>query len=93
MLFPEARLPRTVQEAVDHMIAALGRDEKELIKNAGEADLVEFHFGLGTAIREAFQLWHGNKELLKSCGSESMHPDDAAMVIIEALWRRLQTRH
>ena len=93
MLFPEARLPKTVQEAVDHMIAALGRDEKELIRTADEADLGQFHFGLGTGIREVFHLWHGNKDLLKSCGSEEMHPDDATMVIVEALWRQLQTRH
>jgi hypothetical protein len=93
MSFAEDRLPKTVQEAVDYRIAALGHEEKELIKNADEADLVEFHFGLGTGIREVFDLWHGNKELLKSCGSEGMHPDDASMVIIEASWRRLQTRH
>lgn len=93
MLFAEARLPKTVEEAVDHMISALGREEKELIKNADETDLGQFHFGLGTGIREVFHLWHGNKELLQACGSEEMHPDDAAMVIIEALWRRLQTRH
>lgn len=93
MLFPEARVPNSVQEAVDYMIAVLDRDEKELIRTADEADLGQFHFGLGTGIREAFNLWHGNEELLKSCGSERMHPDDAAMVIIEALWRRLQTKH
>ncbi len=93
MLFPESKLPKTVEEAVDLMISSLGRDEKELIKNADEAELGQFHFGLGTGIREIFHLWQGNEELLKSCGSEEMHPDDAAMVIIEALWRRLQTRH
>jgi hypothetical protein len=93
MHLAEDSLPKTVQEAVDRMIAALNLEEKELIKNAVEADLVEFHFGLGTGIREVFQFWHGNKDLLKSRGSEEMHPDDAAMVIIEALWRKLQTRH
>jgi hypothetical protein len=93
MQYAEDPMPKTFQEAVDHMISALGREEKQLIKNADETELVQFHFGSGTGIREAFQLWHGNKDLLKSCGSEEMHPDDAAMVIIEALWRRLQTRH
>lgn len=68
MPFAEARLPNTVQEAVDYMIASLGRDEKELIRTADEADLGQFHFGLGTGIREAFNLWQGNEELLKSCG-------------------------
>jgi hypothetical protein len=93
MQYAGDRMPKTVSEAVDHMIAALGHEEEELIKNADEADLGEFHFGLGTGIREAFQLWHGNKELLESCGSETIHPDEASIVIIEALWRRLQTRH
>jgi len=93
MPFAEARLPKTVEEAVDYMVAVLGRDEKELIRTADEADLGQFHFGLGTGIREAFNLWHGNEELLKSCGSEKMHPDEASTVIIEALWRQLQTRH
>jgi hypothetical protein len=93
MPLAENRLPKTVPEAVDHMITALGRDERELIRTADEADLGQFRFGLGTGIREVFQLWHGNKDLLKSCGSENMHPDDATTVIVEALWRRLLTRH
>jgi len=56
MLFPEAKLPKTVQEAVDHMLTALGPDEKELIRTADEADLGQFHYGLGTGIREVLQL-------------------------------------
>jgi hypothetical protein len=93
MLFPEARLPKMVQEAVDHVIAASGREEKELIRTSDLTDLGQYHFGLGTGIKEVFHLWHGNKELLKSCGSDEMHPDDAALVIIEALRKGLQTRH
>ena len=68
MPFAEDSLPKTVQEAVDHLIGALGLEDKELIRTADEADLGEFHFGLGTGIRETFQIWHGNKDLLESCG-------------------------
>jgi hypothetical protein len=93
MQYAEDRMPKTVSEAVDHMISALDREEKELIRTADETDLGQFHFGLGTGMREVFKLWHGNRDLLKSSGSEDMHPDDATMVIVEALWRRLQTRH
>lgn len=93
MPFAGARLPKTFQEAVDCMIAVLGRDERELIRTADEAEQGQFHFGSGTGIRETFHLRHENEELLKSCGSEEMHPQHAPMVIIEALWRRLQTRH
>ena len=57
----EDSLAKTVKEAVDHMSAALGREEKELIKNANEADLGEFHFGLGTGIREVFDYGMGTK--------------------------------
>jgi hypothetical protein len=93
MQIAERRLPKTLEEEVNYMIAALGPGEKELIRTTDEADLEEFHYGLGTSIRKVFQLWHGNKDLLKSCGSETLHADDASLVIIEALWRRLQTRH
>lgn len=48
MSFPDDHLPKTVQEAVEHMVAALGHDEKELIRTTDEADLREFHFGLGS---------------------------------------------
>jgi len=93
MPLTEKSLPKTVQEAVDQMIAALGREEKESIRTVDETDLGQFHFGLGTGMREVFKLWNGIKDLLKSCGSESMHPDDGSIVIVESLWRRLQTWH
>jgi len=102
MSFAEESLPKTVQEAVDHLIADLRYEEKELIQNTDEVDLIQYYFTLGIGIRNEFGLWSGNKELLKSCcsqnkravlkfcGSETIAPDDASMVIIEALWRRLR---
>jgi hypothetical protein len=47
------------------------------------------HATLGTTLRNDFGLWSGNKTLLKSCGSETMHPDDASMVIIKAARQEL----
>jgi hypothetical protein len=85
--------PKTVGEAVEQMISCMARDEKEEIRSMEEKDLFFLHLGFGENIRNQCGLWAGNVELLKSCGSEGMHPDDASMVIIEALWRRLQTRH
>ena len=92
MPFKEGSIPKTREEAVDHMLAVLGHKEKELIRNADESNLIQFGFGLGKGMRQTFHLWLGNKDLLRACGSETMHPKDATMVIIEALWRRLQTR-
>jgi len=59
--------------------------DKEIIKNAPKEDLIRFHHAWGTGMRNEFGLWGGNKELLASCGSTDMHPDDASMVIIEAV--------
>jgi len=53
-----------------------------------EEQLIRFHHGWGTGIRNEFGLWKGNKELLADCHAE--HPDDASMVIIQAVWERLQ---
>jgi len=41
------------------------------------------HFELGTAIRNSFGLWGANKELLRSCGSETMSADDALAIILK----------
>jgi hypothetical protein len=37
-------------------------------------------------------LWDDNKELLKSCGSEDMHPDDASSAIVKFLWLHLRSK-
>lgn len=83
--------PRTVDEAADLIISSMAGDEKQEMQCMAEEDLIFLHLGFGETIRNQCGLWVGNKELLNACGT--MHPDDATMVIVEALWRRLQTRH
>ena len=51
MAVAEKSLPKTVEEAVDHLVATLDQEEKELIKDANEANLGQFHFSLGLEIR------------------------------------------
>ena len=60
-------------------------------------DPLRFHRGWRTGIRNAFGLWKGNRALLASCAARARRgygsvafPDDAAMVIIDAVWQRLQ---
>lgn len=65
---------------------------KKRLKNTTENDLINYHFGLGAFVRSEFGLWAGNKELLKSCGSETMPPDDASTVIIKAVWKKLNEK-
>ena len=101
MLRPE-EWPKTVEEAVDQLISSMSEEDKEALRNTPEQDLILFHHGVGTYIRNEFGLWSDNKELLKSCGSRifpesgydeyltmMVDPDDASMEIIEATWIRL----
>ena len=84
--------PKTLEVAVNQILSTMRDKDKEIIKNAPEEDLIKFHHYWGTGIRNEFGLWGGNKELLASCGSTDTHPDDAAMVIIEAVWKKLQEK-
>lgn len=82
-------LPATLDEAVQRLDRVLDPDEKRQLAQTGkDAVVFAYHFGLGLAIRNAFQLHTGNPELLASCGAD--HPDDASTVILLALWERLQ---
>jgi len=81
-------LPTTLDEAVECLNDTLGPDDRRTLVETLEDDLVDCHFGFGLAIRNAFALHNGNPDLLTACGTT--HPDDAAAVIIEALWMRLQ---
>ena len=85
-------LPQTIDEAVNGMLLFLSQFAKRTLKRLPESDLTSIHMAIGLDIRTRFALWQGNTALLRACGSESMHPDDASMVIVHALWERLQKK-
>jgi hypothetical protein len=86
--------PRTVDEAVERLLANISLNDEILLATMTEDDLTDFHFSLGHHIRNEFGLWSGNDALLESCrissGNENLHVDDASMVIIKALWEKLK---
>jgi hypothetical protein len=96
--------PHTLSEAVDRLALTLSQAEKDAIAELPESDLIDLHFGLGSRIRNEFGLWgQRNRTLLLDCqriqfkdmanvpdGPLFIHPDDAAMLIIRALWTRLR---
>ncbi len=84
----EKKLPQTVKEAVAQILNKMSEKDKETIKNTKKDDLIMYHHGWGTGIRNSFGLWGNNHALLKDTGKNA--PDDASMVIIEAVWKRLQ---
>jgi hypothetical protein len=79
--------PVAIEQAVIRLIGVLSIEEKMEVKMLQEEDLMDLHFGLGASIRNVFRLHDLNSPLLKSCGE--LHPDDASVVIIKALWTKL----
>lgn len=84
----ERRLPRTVEEAVALIIKDMSEKDKQTLRSKKKDELIMYHLGWGTGIRNSFGLWGGNRALMKDTGAD--HPDDASMVIIEAVWEKLQ---
>lgn len=79
--------PKTLEEATARLISEMSEADKKTVRETRKEDLIWFHMGWGTGIRNDFGLWQGNHALLKSCGKR--HPDDASMVIIENVWMKL----
>ncbi len=86
--------PSTIAEAVNRLLSDLPIETKQQIKNSREEDLINFHFSLGTAIRNEFNLWEKDSKLLQDCikvsGLPMLHVDDATEIILKALWERLK---
>ena len=80
--------PETVAEAIERLMTVLEDEYKVVLATMQEQDLIDLHFNLGMAIRNAFGLHEPGSQLLASCGV--VHPDDASGVIINELWRKLQ---
>lgn len=81
--------PKTVNEAVTRILSTMPEKDRKIVRDTAEDDLIQFHHNWGTGIRNSFGLWRGNKALMEDCKCD--HPDDASMVIIFAVWKRLQS--
>ncbi len=82
--------PKTIETAAEIVIDALDKEDLASIKKIKEDELWGVHMNLGQGIRNSMGLWGDNKELLKSCGSEDMHPDDASSAIVKFVWLKLR---
>ena len=82
--------PVTVDEAVDWLLLYLEAEDIAAIAAQDEDELIDHHFDTCLLIRNAFSLWD-NPALLAATGAD--HPDEASLVILRALWRRLNPLH
>jgi hypothetical protein len=82
--------PTTVEAAVADILSVMSDEDKAEVRGTQKEDLIMFHHGWGTGIRNDYGLWRGNTELIKAACGQACHPDDASMIIIEAVWAALQ---
>lgn len=82
--------PKTITETVDRLVTVLDDEHKIVIAAMPEEDLVNLHFSLGVAIRNAFVFWESRNSISASCGA--MSPDDVSDQVILELWKRLNQK-
>ncbi|MGZ8187832.1 MAG: DUF6794 domain-containing protein [Methylosarcina sp.] len=85
------RPPETVAETIDWLMDILDDEEKASFAAMREEELINLHFSLGLAIRNAFGLHEPESKLLASCGMA--HPDVASEMIVKMLWSQLARKN
>ncbi len=79
------------------LISDMSLKDKTIIANMAEVELSLLHTNLGEYIRNEFDLWSGNKDLMASCcffaKKEKVQEDEASSIIIDELWKRLRETH
>jgi hypothetical protein len=89
--------PKTVAEAVEQLMLDLDLEDKVKIAKADFNELINIHLRLKNYLKNAFGVWHENKELLADCrtiSEETIYNEEkATFVIVKALWERLKKTH
>lgn len=86
----------TYEGVVADLITILDAESKALLLKTEKEDLIQFHHGWGTGIRNHYKLW-SNEALVRSCNKHrdrdgKIHPDEASMIIIEGVWAVLNSQ-
>ena len=82
----------TFEGVVADLVARLDEESKARLRETSKGSLILYHHGWGMGIRNGYRLW-SNPALRTSCGEtagyqnpQSIHPDEASMLIIKAVW-------
>lgn len=86
--------PRTVDEAVERITSTMEPADRKKLLAMKREDVIMYHHGWGTGIRNSFGLWQTESPLRDDCAKRKgmtdnkIHPDDCSMIIMEAVWDR-----
>lgn len=82
--------PTTIEAAVALELERLSSDSKATLRAMSAEELGNFWVGWGTEIRDRQGMARGNDALLEAACGKGCDPDQAAKVIMTAVWAELQ---
>jgi hypothetical protein len=83
-------IPKDIYDAHKELDNMLTIELKQEIKNGNKDDLIQYHFGLGSWMRNNWGLWAGSN-LSKWFNSNGInHPDDMSGIIIDTYYHHLR---
>ena len=89
-------LPFTIEEAVTTILNDLSLLERTRLSAMDSEELYLIDREVGAQLAKDFRLWSGNDILLADCLAASQQfdePTDPTLVIIHAVWQKLQETH
>ena len=80
----------TPEGVIADIVSKLDAESRAKLRGMKKWELIEYHHGWGTSIRNRYGLW-SNEALLRRCAArfgydEFIHPDSASMLIMEGVW-------
>ena len=84
-MFSKKKRILSLDGVIADILDNLTEEDVENVKSTKEEDLIYFHRGWGTDIRNKYL--HGNKRLMQNIGTQE--PDDASGIIIRKVWEIL----
>jgi hypothetical protein len=82
-------IPTDLEDCFKELKKMLPADLVEKMKSGPEKDMIKYHHGLGTWLRNNWGLWAGSRlrDYFKKLGLA--HPDDMSSVVLYSFWRHL----
>ncbi len=86
-------MPLTVAEAHNWLLRDLPDSVLTRMRNGAESEMIEYHMGLGTWIRNHWGLWAKSSGLAHYFDSLGLsNPDGMSQVLLETFWCRLNNQ-
>ena len=88
----ETYIPKDLEDCFVELNRLLSKDLIETMRTGAEEDMIYYHHGLGTWIRNNWGLWKGSR-LSRWFNEKGIHrPDDMSGIIFDSFWRHLNAQ-